>query len=93
MSDEKYTNFFDHNESNHEEFDKSDVINREDDGDDITNPFETDFNKVPLEEEKPVSDVKPLLTQEDLDLIINNQSVSFMYIDVTKGWQITSTNQ
>ena len=29
----------------------------------------------------------------DLDLIINNQSVSFMYIDVTKGWQITSTNQ
>ena len=29
----------------------------------------------------------------DLDLIINNQSVSLMYIDVTKGWQITSTNQ
>lgn len=71
MSDEKYTNFFDENESNHEEFDKSDVINREEDDEVITNPFETDFNVVPLEEEKPVSDVKPLLTQDDLDLIIN----------------------
>ncbi len=70
MNDEKYTNFFDDSEANHEEFDKNDVVNREDD-EDFANPFETDFNLVPLEEEKPESDIKPLLTQDDLDSLIN----------------------
>lgn len=70
MKDENYANFFD-DELNHEEFDKNDVVNREDDLEDFTNPFETDFNVVPLEDEKPISNAKPLLTQDDLDLIIN----------------------
>lgn len=79
MADDKYTYFFDSEEEgsdlNLEKFDKREVVNKyeeDDDDEDDINPFDIDFNKVPLEEDnKKSSNIKPLLTEEDLDIIIN----------------------
>lgn len=72
MSQDNYTYFFGSDEGETEEFNKGDVINRYEDDEDDSNPFDTDFNTVPMEEEKEHhSHISPLLTEEDLDIIVN----------------------
>ncbi len=76
MAEDNYQYFFDSdNEDNQhlEEFNKIDVVNKIEDDEDDINPFDIDFNKTPFEDDETEIEpkVKPLLTEDDLDIIIN----------------------
>lgn len=73
MDHENYPNFYDTEgeDAPFKELKKENVINHYDEELE-TDPFKVDFNQTPFQEDEVIpQDEKPLLTEEDLDIIIN----------------------